>query len=312
MRSYKHLRGVTLIELMVSITVGLIVSAAVTGLFLQSRASFIQNDEVSFIQDNGRYALKLLSDEFAMLDYFGGLVSPSTITYTDANLGLAVNGCGTAANWTYNLNNSFVYYNAPTVAEVNADFSCISSFKANTDLFQIKRVKGLEVTAASDLVQNAAYLNTNRTSGNFFKALSTSADPATGYSYWQYLVHVYFIDNDKLKRVALVPGTLPAFTTDELADGIEQFHVEFGIDVTNDAIADFFTSEPTVAQIPQAVVARIYVLAKGSREIAGYTNSNSYTLSDRVMAATNDAYYRRVYSSSVILRNPQAILMFAN
>ena len=62
--------GLTITELMVAMAVGLIVSAAVAGLFLQTSSSNTQNNEIGYIQDNGRYALKVLSDDLEMSNFW--------------------------------------------------------------------------------------------------------------------------------------------------------------------------------------------------------------------------------------------------
>ena len=54
-------RGFTLIELMVALTIGLLLTLVVANLFLGSRATFQTTDETSRMQENIRYAYQLLT-----------------------------------------------------------------------------------------------------------------------------------------------------------------------------------------------------------------------------------------------------------
>jgi len=54
-------RGFTLIELMVAVTIGLLLTLVVANLFLSSRATYQTTDEMSRMQENIRYAYQLLT-----------------------------------------------------------------------------------------------------------------------------------------------------------------------------------------------------------------------------------------------------------
>lgn len=56
-------KGVTLIELMVSLIIGLIVAGVVTGVFLSNRASFQLQESMARVQESGRLALQYMADE---------------------------------------------------------------------------------------------------------------------------------------------------------------------------------------------------------------------------------------------------------
>ncbi|MCK5640752.1 MAG: PilW family protein, partial [Gammaproteobacteria bacterium] len=49
--------------------------------------------------------------------------------------------------------------------------------------------------------------------------------------------------------------------------------------------------------------AHIYVLARSPQQETGYTNSKSYKMGSVTKSAYNDGYYRRVYTSTVVLKN---------
>ncbi|WP_053980447.1 PilW family protein [Marinagarivorans algicola] len=67
----KKARGFSLIELMISILIGLIILNGVIQIVVNSKRSFLDNQEVSQIQENARFAIDILSRELRMAGYFG-------------------------------------------------------------------------------------------------------------------------------------------------------------------------------------------------------------------------------------------------
>jgi type IV pilus assembly protein PilW len=99
-----------------------------------------------------------------------------------------------------------------------------------------------------------------------------------------------------------------------LAEGIEHFHVQIGLDTdaTRDGVANQFVSDPTEAEVTgKAVAARIFILARADREDPTFTNNKTYTMGDRTVTV-NDKYFRRMYTTTVILRNPRNVSVFNN
>lgn len=63
--------GVTLIELMVSLVIGMLVLSGVTYVFFASRTTYGYNESLSRIQENARIALDALSYDMRMAGFFG-------------------------------------------------------------------------------------------------------------------------------------------------------------------------------------------------------------------------------------------------
>jgi len=72
----KQQRGVTLVELMVSITIGLILVLFISSLYLSSRQSYRINDDSSRLQEEGRAALYLLGNNLVQAG--SGVLTMST------------------------------------------------------------------------------------------------------------------------------------------------------------------------------------------------------------------------------------------
>lgn len=301
--------GLSLIELMIAITMGLFLVATVGTLFVSTKRNSTQNDQTTYIQDNGRYAVNALVEDLAAVDYWGGMTDPSDITYTAAEVAVSGTECGVGSGWTYNTAVSLSYLYIPSSSTVTATFPCISAFTASTDLLLIKRVRG---RSEATLELNDVYLRTNRTTGRFFKQDASEAAKASTESDWEYFVHLYHINSTQLLRQSLSGGSSITMTTDTIAEGIEYFHVEFGLDTDGDNSANYYSSSPSNADLENAVTARVHVLVRGDRQITGYTNSKTYSLGDVTRGPFNDGYYRRVFSASTPLRNMVATRQFGD
>ncbi len=64
-------QGFTLVELMVAVTIGLIILAAVAQLFATSRATFGLEESMARVQENGRFAMEFLARDIRMAGYAG-------------------------------------------------------------------------------------------------------------------------------------------------------------------------------------------------------------------------------------------------
>ncbi|WP_165919120.1 PilW family protein [Sulfuritortus calidifontis] len=73
-------RGLSLVELMIGMALGLIVTAGIVYIYLGSRQSYKMQDNMARIQENGRYAMEILSREIRMAGYQG--CSSATFTNT--------------------------------------------------------------------------------------------------------------------------------------------------------------------------------------------------------------------------------------
>jgi len=62
-------KGLTLMELMISLTLGLIIATAMIALFVNSKQSFRISENMSRLQENARFAVSFLSRDLRMTDY---------------------------------------------------------------------------------------------------------------------------------------------------------------------------------------------------------------------------------------------------
>ena len=65
-------RGLSLVELMVAMVISLVLLAGVMQIYLYSKKNYLIQDSLARLQENGRYAMDLLSRDLRLAGYFGG------------------------------------------------------------------------------------------------------------------------------------------------------------------------------------------------------------------------------------------------
>jgi type IV pilus assembly protein PilW len=76
-------RGLSIVELLISLVIGMAVIAGAIQVMVSSKRSFMDQDEVSFIQTNARYALDLMGKDIRMAGYLG-CAAPGSVEKADA------------------------------------------------------------------------------------------------------------------------------------------------------------------------------------------------------------------------------------
>ena len=71
MRSIDKQSGFTIVEIMISMLLGLIMMVGVVSLVVGNKRSFQEQTESSLLQENGRFAVQLLNQDLRMTDFVG-------------------------------------------------------------------------------------------------------------------------------------------------------------------------------------------------------------------------------------------------
>ncbi len=334
--------GLTLPELMVAILLGTIITSAVLGMYLSTSRNFRQDERYALMQENGRYALKALAEDLTMVDFWGRLTAIDAATTALVPTGSCATGtiAGNDGIDLFDGTTALIYNNNHTGGTplFPATWPCTqltANQRGNTGTLVIKRVAGVSGGLPAGAV---VHLRTNGLGGGTFENTGAAVAPAAD---WRYLPRIYFIRNffqapgdgipalcrmdllgeDTSSTVAIAMGTPTNFpegnadTAYCLAEGIEDFHIQFGIDTDADGIANQYVSSPTLAQIEGVVSARIYVLSRASDPDPSHTDSKTFTLGDVNLTQadlTGTNFYRRVFSTTVMLRNPVNLNLLNN
>ena len=150
--------GVSMVELLIALTIGLVLSFGVVNLFLQSKTSFYQDEQTAQLQENGRWALRYVVRELSMGGFLGGILDGGAVTTISA----VANDC--AVGWANDTGAAFEHLDNVTDAQATAAYACLGSGEVlpGTDMLAMRRTKDsphvADGTVAGVLNNNAFYL----------------------------------------------------------------------------------------------------------------------------------------------------------
>lgn len=299
MKIKRHNTGMSIIELMIAMTIGLLIMAGLANLFVQSKQSFRQDNVIARMQEDARFAINLLGDDVSMAGYFGPVPSVTIDNEGSVPAGTAFtygipmvtldNVAGAVAfDWTGNLDD----------------------VRAGTDAISIRRVEGSR-TAVADIDANHYYLETNGQEGNMI-AGSDGPSGMTNAEYWRYIPSIYYIrtwcrTGDGIPSLVrrYWDDDTGATVTDCIAAGIENLQVELGLDADGDLVPESYQStDLAAADSGQIAAVRIHLLSRATTADQQYTNTHTYNVANAGAFTPNDRFYRRVYTTTIQTRNP--------
>lgn len=335
-------RGVTLVELMVGITVGMVVVVAMAALFASSSRQRSETERTSHRIDAGRYALEILAGEVQNAGYFAEF-DPARLPLP----ALKPAACAQAApDLLEALPLAAQGYDDVDAATLAA-LPCLGDVLAGTDVLLLRRAAGCLQGAVSCAVAPAGAPQFQLSACDAPAEL-LSADPrdhirvgaggaaldrtaancstiAPARRLW---VRIYFVAASDtagdgvptLKRAELGAS---GFSTVSLVPGVENLQLEWGLDTDSDGAPDAYTAQvdgylgcnattqPTcVERWQQVVTVRLHVLSRSLEPSPGYRDTRSFALGrdasgqPRTISAANDAFKRSVFQETVRLYNP--------
>lgn len=315
--SVKRQNGFTLIELMVAMMLGLVLTGALLTMLSQARQSFKQDENFARMQDESRYAMHELMNDVSMAGYIGDIMVPETIVM-DASLVIG-DDCEDSGGESFayritdsatGVDSSLMAMDNITAAAAVGEFACLTADElvAGTDIVAVKRLEGA-VSAA--LTNGDVAVRYNGTVGALFVHPMDGSVP-TPYEDRIYSPAVYFIRNytntvgdgvPSLCRKVLVGGVTANMATECIAEGVENLQVEYGIDSNGDGSVDDIVTAPTQAQLESAVSARIALLVRTAEADRGYTDNRTYSVSNAADYTPGDNFRRKVFSTTVSIQN---------
>lgn len=305
-------RGLSMIELMISLVIGLIITAAVGSVFLSGGKNYRDNDRFARMQETGRFAVEAIANDVAMASFWGRVfVYPSITSALVSGSTVPVTSC----NVTHAPQKSLVVINQASAAAAQPYCIDTTTFSTGTAVIAVKYTLGSPVNGAERM--GGAYLRTASNAGQLV-IFDGSNTPATTETDWEYVARVYYIRNTPdpnngsrsipvLARKYLVGANMNNDET--LLDGVEDIQVELGIypppptGYSGDAnsMPSYYTAFPDNTEMLYAVTAKIYILVR-SPEPDLVPINKTYRLGSRPVPKT-DNYRRKVFTSTVPLRN---------
>jgi type IV pilus assembly protein PilW len=317
-------RGYTLIEIFISLAVGLALFAGILSVFVGMKTTTKETATYGELQENGRFALSVLSDDLLRQNFWGdysGTLDRSMLTASpDDAPGNECVGEGLNNGTFPHAVGHFRTLWGKTVTNSSV-MNCIDDAKITSDIIQIKRAISQPLTASTS---NNYYIISNINEAEIFTG--TNIPTVSNSQVWEYQHHIYYI-REEAQGNNTVPSLMQGRLTtnmvfDPIIDGIEMIRFMYGIDTdapgsAGYGIVDTFLSADERIALPadnmtstqwdngnnnRILAIRIYVLARSILPDNKYTNTNTYNLGD-FPVTFNDNYRRLLFNSTVTLYN---------
>jgi type IV pilus assembly protein PilW len=332
------MRGVSIVEIMIALTLGMIVLAALATFFASTSAARQELERTSRQVENGRFAVELLSDDIRLAGFYGEHYmlplkasdlpgtwpSPCSVDPNDWKLALYMpiqaydNGLGAPGCLPANLKPGTDVIVVRRTGTCEAGVGTCTPVQPNHAYFQVSKC------ATENLAGDPGYVIGVIGSTGFVK---TNRDCATRAGLREYVVRLYYIglDNGRGQNIPTLwrlEFTGTQFNQTPVVEGIEELNIEYGIDWNGDGIADGYTSDPNnyappncpvgtctaVANWSNLVTTRLYLLARNIDPTPNWTETKTYFLgrdvnNGQVIVAPTDNYKRHVYSALVRVVN---------
>ena len=324
--SLRRQRGVTLVELMVALALGLLITVAMLKVYVDASRMYRFNEGLARVQENGRFALEFIRRDARVAGFWGcysdapltnqisttsdawldvaaghitgtnddGLNGADSITFRSAT------GSGTLVNTTMAAISSSVSVN--NVATITSGMAALISDCDNGDIFQVTGISGTSLA-------HTAGTNTN-TSANLSKAY------AIGSRVYQAQQSTFCIapgadpSQPSLRRLTNpTSGQTCASNGDELIEGVENMQILYGEDTdadsegaNGDGTANRYVPIGTASlDIDRVVSVRLSLLARSLNNNLTTTPS-PYTFNEATVTP-GDQYLRKVFTTTITLRN---------
>lgn len=326
-------QGVSIVELLVAMIVGLFLVAGVLGLFITNKGVYTTTRNATELQENGRFALGYLLTDLRHAYFFGGMHFDSFKLTGDGESpvnGDVTNNCG-GANAVFNWNNNSSPASSPLRGETatsSAEIGCIADALVvdgiPSDILILKFVRPAPLYSIGDLSYGNVYVASNRRSGvvRLFTAdsklptLSNSckgrADECLPYgAYWRYQFHAYYIrqplEEDgppALARMVLSWDSTNGMQViaENLVEGVEGMRILYGAQ-TDDEPPAFDSAKPDT-KWNDIVSVQIHLLLRTTQPDRSYEDKNTYLMGiTKVPDDADTATQGATQSQGAMMRN---------
>ena len=332
-------QGLTLIELMVSITIGIVLMAGIMQIFASSKQSYKMQDTLTYLQESGRFSIDLITNDLYLAGYWGAnsqVMKPANkenILGTEPFVALTSGNYKTCDSTTGLLLEERIF----ALNDTSSGYGCIPTGGTNGYLrgdVITARYASSQTFSAAEMTANPGrlFIRSSIKSGRLFRGAAEAAGgnqiinegPIESRAV---IANSYYIgDTGKkcggipipaLYRIVLDDNGRP--TPQKLFEGVEQLQVRVGWDsADNDRIADIYADASSIASEGpwtwdgvwpfenKIVSARIWVLMREQCPDPSYSyTGDPYQMGDLTFtpAGSELNFRRQLYTSTVALRN---------
>jgi len=332
-------RGMTLVEVMIAMVLGLLLTAGILQLFVSNKQTYRTTESIARLQENARFAMFFLTKDIRMADFWGCRGHATSI---DNNL----KPHATYDPFGSGLEGSDNDSTDPDIIDDTDTLIVRSALGLNVSVIEPRTSleASIRVTDDSGLAKNDIVLISNCTDGDIFQitndpsvggpadkdelehAIGTILDDpgnrddpsinnrvdtmGDGLNHLRTLYNtdaqVYRLNFSKYYIGSSVNGGAALFreinggTAQELVEGIENMQILYGEDTTADGIPNFYKISSSV-DMNNVVAVRISLVAVTADDNLTDQVRNYFIFGSSITPSDNRV--RRVFTSTIVIRN---------
>jgi type IV pilus assembly protein PilW len=331
-------QGLTLVEIMVAVTLGLILTAGLIQVFVSNKQAYRVQEGVARMQENGRFAIDFITRDVRGAGFLGCAGNTTTVVNTLNNASsyiwdfdLAIQGAEatSATAWTPALDASIISAqggrDVVTLRRALGDPVAVTKHPGgdppgSADI-QVASTQGLsdfDIVMVTDCSDAAVFQITNvniannivhntgvGSPGNATKALGKEYTGTAEIVRLSTITYYIRSTGTALNRPALW-RQVGAAAAEELVEGVEDMQIRYGVDTDGDRVANQYLQANAVADFNNVVSVRLDLLLQTIED--NLTNApprytyNGLTCPGDVGCPT-DRRYRQVFGATIGLRN---------
>ncbi len=306
--------GFTIVETMIAMLVSVILLGGLVEIYLQSKQGYILQQNMTGIQEHGRYSLNLITQDIRRAGFANGNAGIQAIGGTSAPVTPSAT-CKTTDNSWGRMIDQPVFGLDDTNVPYNAANSCIPDANyIGSDILVLRYASPIAATNTEmNLSANAnrLYVRTSLFQGRLFKGQDQTSNSITAIPQRvsELFAYAYYVGNSTQQCAgAAIPALFREKLNangrperEEVVRGIERFQLQYGIG-DNGSVTQYFDAD-NVTDWSKVVAVRIWILARASCPAGNHTHSASYSMGNLTTYSPTDSYYRRLFKTTVMLRN---------
>lgn len=321
-------RGLTIVEILIAMVISLFLLAGIYQVYISNKATFAFTNALAEVQENGRYALDLMSQDLRMASDWGCIARDPD---DSSNINNTINGT-TMANYDslvhdftgkdgiegqdsvgLNASDLLILRGGRTVqTNVESPFYPSTSNLLTTaavdsigvgDIVLVARcgANDLLIDEEADIFYVTASAPIN---ANTQRQLTFSATKSQQFENDAMVIElqtvIYFIAAGASGEPALYRQEF-ANAPQELIEGVENLQILYGVDTDGDKYPNQYLTAANVADFDDVVAVRLMLLVRSIDD--NVTDApQTYTFNGATVTA-NDRRLRQIFSATVALRN---------
>lgn len=303
--------GLTLIELLVALAIGLFLVAGAVQAYVQGTASHRMAEVMSRLHENARFAFAAIEPDIRLAGYWGQHNAPALLD-VPASIRVRCDGVDVSEfvlDLARGIDANDDGYELPCPA--------FDTARAASDVLIVRHASGEAVALQAEQIQlqsslaSARLFDDGRRPAGYDSASSSTHDLR---------VHAFYIDErssfaadtPSLRRLTLVRGAI--LQNQEIISGVENLQVQFGLDTNGDGTVERYVDRDHAALAPgsagyvpggRVVAVRLWLLMRADTAPgAGFHDTRQYQPPDADLAhiTPGDEGYASAYPRIEILR----------